>query len=332
MRGPNGQAPCSQSFLPRKARPRRSRFGRRQDPMIRFQEMVQGPQGDGPVDFCHSERTMSRPAHAANCGIAVMAKSSTCGKAKTRLSPPLTPAEAAEFNTAFLRDIANNLLAAASRASIRGMMAFGPPGSEDFFTATIPRDIDLIECWLPRFGDCLFHAISAVFSRGFAGAVVLNADSPTLPAAYLVETAEVLARPGDRAALGPSSDGGYYLLGLKEPHRRLFEDIAWSTEHVAEQTIARAREIGLPMHILPTWYDVDDRQSLRTLHDELFADRPFEASAQGSPAHHTRALMRRLLGEADLARRLGLAPVPRSSPPEFHAARSEPSPAVGEVR
>ncbi len=332
MRGPNGQAPCSQSFLPRKARPRRSRFGRRQDPMIRFQEMVQGPQGDGPVDFCRSERTMSRPAHAATCGIAVMAKSSTCGKAKTRLSPPLTPAEAAEFNTAFLRDIANNLLAAASRASIRGMMAFGPPGSEDFFTATIPRDIDLIECWLPHFGDCLFHAISAVLNRGFAGAVVLNADSPTLPAAYLVETAEVLVRPGDRAALGPSSDGGYYLLGLKEPHRRLFEDITWSTEHVAEQTIARAREIGLPMHILPTWYDVDDRQSLRMLHDELFAARPFEASAQGSPAHHTRALMRRLLGEADLARRLGLAPAPRSTPAEFRAARSEPSSAVGNVQ
>ena len=275
---------------------------------------------------------MSRPARAENCGIAVMAKSSTCGKAKTRLSPPLTPAEAAEFNTAFLRDIANNLLAAASRASIRGMMAYGPPGSEDFFTATMPREIDLIECWLPCFGDCLFHAISAVFNRGFAGAVVLNADSPTLPAAYLVETAELLARPGDRAALGPSSDGGYYLLGLKEPHRRLFEDIAWSTEHVAEQTIARAREIGLPMHILPTWYDVDDRHSLRTLHDELFADRPFAAAAQGSPAHHTRALMRRLLGEADLARRLGLAPAPRSSPPEFNAARSESSAAVGEVR
>ena len=332
MRGPNGQAPCSQSFLPRKARPRRSRFGRRQDPMIRFEEMAQGPQIDGPGAFCHSERRMSRPAQAAKCGIAVMAKSSTSGKAKTRLSPPLTAAEAAEFNTAFLRDIANNLFAAASRASIRGMMAFGPPGSEDFFTATIPRDIDLIECWLPHFGDCLFHAISAVFSRGFAAAVVLNADSPTLPAAYLVETAEVLARPGDRAVLGPSSDGGYYLLGLKEPHRRLFEDITWSTEHVAEQTIARAREIGLPMHILPTWYDVDDRRSLRMLHDELFADRPFEASVQGSPAHYTRALMRRLLGEADLARRLGLAPVPRSSPPEFHAARSEPSPAVGEVR
>ena len=331
MRRPDGQALCSRSVLPRKTCPRRSRLGRQQDPTLRSDETVQGSPRDGSLIFGRSERQMLRPAQTATCGIAVMAKASTSGKAKTRLSPPLTPAEAAEFNTAFLRDIADNLLMAASRASIRGMMAFGPPGSEDFFTATIPRDIDLIECWLPHFGDCLFQAISAVLGRGFEGAVVLNADSPTLPAAYLVETAEVLARPGDRAALGPSSDGGYYLLGLKKPHRRLFEDITWSTEHVAEETIARAREIGLPVHVLPTWYDIDDRQSLCMLHDELFADRPFEASVQGSPALHTRALMQRLLGEADLTRRLGLALGPRSSPPEFHAAWPDPSPVVGDV-
>ena len=223
MRGPNGQAPCSQSLLPRKARPRRSRFGRRQDPMIRFEEMAQGPQIDGPGAFCHSERRMSRPAQAAKCGIAVMAKSSTSGKAKTRLSPPLTAAEAAEFNTAFLRDIADNLFAAASRASIRGMMAFGPPGSEDFFTATIPRDIDLIECWLPHFGDCLFHAISAVFGRGFAAAVVLNADSPTLPAAYLVEAAEDWQGPGTARCSG----------------RRQMEDITFSALGAASPAVRR---------------------------------------------------------------------------------------------
>jgi uncharacterized protein len=284
---------------------------------------------DGPLIFGHSEPRVSRSVHATTCGMAVMAKASTSGKAKTRLSPPLTLAEAAEFNTAFLQDVANNLLAAASRASIRGMMAFGPPGSEDFFTANLPRDIDLIECWLPHFGDCLFYAISAILSRGFAAAVVLNADSPTLPAAYLIEAAELLARPGDRAALGPSSDGGYYLLGLKKPYRRLFEDMAWSTEHVAEQTIARAREIGLPMHILPTWYDVDDRQSLRMLHDELFAERPIETTVQASPASHTRALMQRLLAEADLARRLGLPARSQSSPQEGRAVQPEPYPAIG---
>ena len=193
------------------------------------------------------------------CGIAVMAKASARGQAKTRLAPPLTLDEAAEFNTAFLRDIADNLLAAGSQAPIKGLMAFGPPGSEDFFTAIMPREIGLMECWFPDFGACLSTPCPRSSREGYASGVVLNADSPTLPAAYLAEAAQLLARPGDRAVLGPSSDGGYYLLGLKEPHRRLFEDIAWSTERVAEQTIERAHEIGLPIHALPTWYDIDDR-------------------------------------------------------------------------
>ena len=98
---------------------------------------------------------------------------------------------------------------------------------------------------------------------------MLNSDSPTLPTALLVETAEVLAQPGERAVLGPSNDGGYYLLGLKTAHQRMFEDIAWSTERVAEQTLERAREIKLEIHMLPVWYDVDDADGLRRLSVEL---------------------------------------------------------------
>ena len=69
--------------------------------------------------------------------------------------------------------------------------------------------------------------------------------------------------------LGPSSDGGYYLLGIKTAHRRLFEDITWSTERVAEQTRERAREIKLDVHMLPVWYDVDDAEGLRRLRSEV---------------------------------------------------------------
>ncbi len=98
---------------------------------------------------------------------------------------------------------------------------------------------------------------------------MLNSDSPTLPTALLVEAAEALAQPGERAVLGPSSDGGYYLLGIKTAHRRLFEDIAWSTERVAEQTRERAREIKLDVHTLPVWYDVDDVEGLRRLRGEV---------------------------------------------------------------
>lgn len=210
---------------------------------------------------------------ASSCGIAFMAKASTPGRAKTRLVPPLTFDEAAALNTAFLQDVADNVLLAsrhcAPRAGISGYAAYGPPGSEAFFRRTLPSAIGMIEAWLPNFGGCLLHTTQEIFVRGHTAAVVLNADSPTLPTALLIETAEALAQPGDRAVLGPSSDGGYYLLGLKVAHRRMFEDIAWSTEHVAEQTLERAREIGLDVHRLPVWYDVDDVAGLRRLYTEL---------------------------------------------------------------
>src|SRR3974390_2349568 len=210
-----------------------------------------------------------------SCGIAFMAKASAPGRAKTRLVPPLTFDEAADLNTAFLQDVAEHLVLpdaqvrAAQSAAIIGYAAFGPPGSTNFFRRILPASIGLIEAWLPNFGDCLFHTIGEILSRGHQSAGGLNSDTPTLPTALLVETAEVLARPGDRAGLGPSTDGGYYLLGLKHAHARMFEDITWSTERVAEQTLARAREIGLDVHRLPAWYDVDDIEALKRLDPEL---------------------------------------------------------------
>ncbi len=171
----------------------------------------------------------------------------------------------------------------------------------------MPDGIGLIEAWRPNFGDCLLHTIEEIFARGHASAVVLNSDSPTLPTAFLVETAAALARPGDRAVLGPSSDGGYYLLGLKAAHRHMFEDIAWSTEQVAKQTLERAREIGLDVHRLPVWYDVDDVDGLRRLHAEL-SERPDAQRRRpdrNQPHHavHTAALMNSLWRNHDFNRR-----------------------------
>jgi hypothetical protein len=248
---------------------------------------------------------------ASTCGIAFMAKASAPGRAKTRLVPPLTFDEAAALNTAFLQDVADNLLLAARdalpHAGIAGYAAFGPPGSEEFFHRTLPAPIVLIDAWLPTFGDCLLHTIQKILARGHGSAVVLNSDSPTLPTALLIETAEVLAQPGDRAVLGPSSDGGYYLLGLKAAHRRMFEDIAWSTESVAEQTLERAREINLDVHMLPVWYDVDDVASLRRLNTELSEDQTSWRRDTERPhlARQTAALMRSFCRDDGFASRVG---------------------------
>jgi hypothetical protein len=241
-----------------------------------------------------------------SCGVAVMAKASIPGRTKTRLVPPLSFEQAAAFNTAFLQDMSTNILAASKRMNISGYMAFGPPESVAFFKTVLPPGIGLIESWLPDFGDCLLGAISQLLALGHESAVVLNSDSPTLPTSLLVDTASFLARPGDRAVIGPSTDGGYYLLGLKTAHRRLFEHIDWSTERVGRQTMEAARAIDLPVHVLPAWYDVDELDALRLLHAELIEGRSFAPDLQSHRAPRTAELMRTLLSGADLAARLDI--------------------------
>jgi hypothetical protein len=127
----------------------------------------------------------------------------------------------------------------------------------------------------------------------------------------LIAAATALSVPGERIVLGPSTDGGYYLIGLKTLHRRLFEDIDWSTERVAAQTLARARELGLPVVMLPTWYDVDDIAALGILADELFRARPFRTCGhRANPAIWSRRELERLLTTTDLGSKLQLSTAP----------------------
>ena len=111
-----------------------------------------------------------------------------------------------------------------------------------------------------------------LFETGFDSVCLINSDSPTVPASVFAEAANELARDGDRIVLGPSDDGGYYLIGLKQHHARVFQEIDWSTERVLRQTLDRAVEIGVKTHRLPSGYDVDDRATLRRLCEELLGD------------------------------------------------------------
>lgn len=242
---------------------------------------------------------------ARGCAIAVMAKASIAGRAKTRLAPLVTAEGAAALNTCFLKDIADNLIAASALANVTSVMAFAPAGTEAFFRSAMPDGIELLETVAPTFGDCLYLAASRLINVGHEAVCLLNSDSPTLPTAYLVTAATLLSAPGDHAVLGPSVDGGYYLLGLKAAHRRLFEDIDWSTERVAQQTLERADEIGLPVHVLPTWYDVDDADGLRLLAQEVLQAQPFRTSGKRSTAAYaSRQELARLFAETDLEARL----------------------------
>ena len=229
------------------------------------------------------------------CAVAIMAKASIVGTVKTRLVPPLTYEEAAELNTCCLADVAANIMAAAALQPIQGFAAYAPLGSEVFFSELLPDSFKLLQPKEPSLGRSLFHAARDLLAAGYGSVCLVNADSPTLPTEALLEAVRCLRQPGDRVVLGPAADGGYYLIGLKQFHSRLFQDINWSTERVYRQTIARACEIGLPVAALPEWYDVDDDQALAMLARELLpGSSALIEYGGGFPAPTTTAFLGRL--------------------------------------
>ncbi|MGH7153972.1 MAG: TIGR04282 family arsenosugar biosynthesis glycosyltransferase [Acetobacteraceae bacterium] len=232
---------------------------------------------------------MSVQTRQERVAIAVMAKAPAAGRTKTRLVPPLDHDGAAALSAAFLRDITENIALAGRDAPIVGGVAYAPAGSEALFDGVIAKDTFRVladgsiamPSGIQGIGRSLLHAVSAMLAAGYAGACVVNADSPTLPTSLLHRACKALLQPGDRLVLGQAEDGGYYLLGVKTPHPHLFEDIAWSTDRVAEQTRERARSLRLETVELPAWYDVDDRTTLTRLADEL---RSPGAGAYAAPA------------------------------------------------
>lgn len=206
----------------------------------------------------------------------------------------------------FLKDITTNFIAVARSVPARGYVAYSPPGSQALFRDLVASEVGLLPPRRIGLGYSLLHAAEDLLSAGHGGACLVNADSPTLPTSVLIEAVEVLGAPGDRVVLGPASDGGYYLIGLKRPHKGLFDDIAWSTERVFRQTVERAASLGLDVVTLPTWYDVDDAASLGLLCEEVLAGRrPLEFVPTGYAAPHTATYLRHLAASRG-AERLGV--------------------------
>ena len=217
----------------------------------------------------------------AACAIGVMAKAPVPGRSKTRLMPFLNAEQAAAMSAAFLRDVTENLRLASSLAPIHPCIAYAPAGAEDLFDGHLAEGTGLVLAdgssvsapGVEGFGKCLLHAVEAML-ESHRVACVLNSDSPTLPTALLVQVATVLLERPERVVLGPAEDGGYYLLGMGAPHAHLFEDIAWSTDRVADATRTRAQKLGLEIVELATWYDVDDRAALLRLISEISVPEP----------------------------------------------------------
>lgn len=206
------------------------------------------------------------------CALAIMTKAPRPGAVKTRLQPPLTPEEAASLNVCFLQDTAAAILAACDsgkEGEALGVGVYTPADAELAYETILPHTFQLLSQRGDGFGARLSNAVEDLLTAGFASCCLLDSDSPTITAEAIREGIDVLRQEGDGVVLGPSDDGGYYLIGMKRLHRRLFEEIDWSTDRVLEQTMARAREIGLKVHTLATFFDVDDAASLSRLCNEL---------------------------------------------------------------
>jgi rSAM/selenodomain-associated transferase 1 len=235
-------------------------------------------------------------AFHGHCALAVMAKAPKAGHVKTRLSPPLDSYQAAALNIAFLRDTIACLKEVEAVAGAKAVVSYTPIGEEANFAGVVSDDVPFIPQRGEGFGERLQCTTEDLFAAGFSAVCLIDSDSPTVPTGAYVEAVQRLLANEDCTVLGPSDDGGYYLIGVNASHPRLFEGIAWSTAVVGEQTRQRAQEIDLPVHSLPTWFDVDDRQTLSRLYRELVLS---STGGEGFAAKHTRDYLWRIKAQLD---------------------------------
>jgi rSAM/selenodomain-associated transferase 1 len=216
----------------------------------------------------------------------VMAKEPLVGRTETRLSPPLSGQQATDLYRCLLLDTLELMTRV---EGVQPIIAYLPSDAEPFFRRFAPPGFDFV----PQLGDDLGERLDNVLTRclqmGCHQAVVMDSDSPTLPVAYLKQAFRQLDDPTVDVVLGPSDDGGYYLIGLKSPCPALFRGIVMSTPTVMEETLGRAQEQGLRVACLPRWYDVDTSEELERLIEE-------PRSRPDHLAPHTRAFLSGAMG------------------------------------
>jgi uncharacterized protein len=199
----------------------------------------------------------------------VIAKRPTPGQTKTRLTPPLTAEQAAALYECLLVDTLDLVRRVPETDHL---IAYLPANARAYFAALAP-DFGLVLQKGAGLGERLDNALAGCLRVGYERAVIMNSDGPTLPAACL-EHAFAALRDGADVALGPSADGGYYLIGVKQPTPRLLREVRMSTPTVLADTLALAAEEGLRVELLPAWYDVDEAADLDRLARELAAAPP----------------------------------------------------------
>lgn len=199
-----------------------------------------------------------------NRALVVAAKAPLKGFVKTRLCPCLTPAEATALYECFLEDIVAKM-EEFKRSDF--WIAFAPEG-EEYFRRNFAKSRLLAQRG-KDLGERLHHIFADLFYKGYTEIVLLGSDSPVVPLSTIAQAYEKLHEEGCDVVLGPSSDGGYYAIGLKGSSPELFRQIPWSTGDTLRSTLERAGKLRLKVALLPPAFDIDVEEDLKRLWNDF---------------------------------------------------------------
>ena len=205
--------------------------------------------------------------------LVIFAKAPMPGKVKTRLCPPLTPDEAATLHGSFVLDMLERtkLAVATFHLAFHRYLACAPSSELAFFKIQEERQgVRLMDQVGEDLGKRMHRTFIDLFAKGYKQVVIVGADVPTLPLPVYREAFEMLDHSD--VVLGPAFDGGYYLIGLRQPPEQLFADVPWSTDQVLSVTQEKAKTLGLSVGLTTTWRDVDTIADLQWLIAECRED------------------------------------------------------------
>lgn len=201
----------------------------------------------------------------------VFAKNPVPNQVKTRLLPEISPEQAASLYRAFLTDWCEMLT---NISNVDVVIAYTPPDCQPDLQAVIGDDVTYIPQTGTGLGERLTSATQWASENGYNKILLVGSDSPTLPLSYIFQA--VVSLDARDVVIGPSMDGGYYLIGFSAECLAvtvpfIFEEIAWSTPQVFQQTVERVHTVNVTFKLLPPWYDVDTPEDLAFLHAHLSA-------------------------------------------------------------
>jgi rSAM/selenodomain-associated transferase 1 len=215
--------------------------------------------------------------------LGVFAKEPRSGQVKTRLAAQTSADWAARVATAFLLDAVQRL----ARIDAALVLAFTPPAAQSYFAEIAQGQFRLIPQTEGDLGRRMAAFFTEQFHAGAAAAVLVGTDSPTLPLSFIVQAFQELESAD--VVIGPSTDGGYYLIGCARRVPPVFDGIPWSTSVVLSHTMASLQDPAYRLALLPPWYDVDTLDDWRMLQGHVAAQR----RAGVDPAvPHTEQLLR----------------------------------------